>query len=65
MKIEVKPVSSSTPSTWEDDLKGLVQRAQAGDRTACPALREYLDAHHEVWQEAGDLVKQAEEAWKH
>lgn len=56
--------AKAAPSRWEEDLKGLVQRAQQGDRTAVPALREYLEAHPEVWQEAGDVAKQAEEAWK-
>jgi len=53
--------STKPPNT---QLRDLVQRAQNGDQTAVPGLRMFLDAHPEVWLQAGDLAKQATEAWK-
>ena len=44
-------------------LAELVQRAQQGDVTALPLLREALEADPSVWQEYGDLAAQAQEAW--
>jgi hypothetical protein len=46
-----------------DRLAELVQRAQQGDVTALPLLREALEADPAVWQEYGDLAAQAQEAW--
>jgi hypothetical protein len=44
-------------------LAELVQRAQQGDLTALPLLREALEADPALWQEYGDLAAQAQEAW--
>jgi hypothetical protein len=40
----------------------LVGRARQGDVTVLPRLKEFLDAHPQVWQELGDLALHAEEA---
>ena len=47
----------------EDRLAELVQRAQQGDVTALPLLREALEGDPSLWQEYGDLAAQAQEAW--
>ena len=44
-------------------LAELVQRAQQGDLTVMPLLREALVADPSIWQEYGDLAAQAQEAW--
>src|SRR5262245_50727317 len=44
-------------------LAELVQRAQQGDLTVLPLLREALEADPSLWQEYGDLAAQAQEAW--
>ena len=46
-----------------DRLAELVQRAQQGDLTALPLLREALEGDPSLWQEYGDLAAQAQEAW--
>jgi hypothetical protein len=46
-----------------DRLAELVQRAQQGDLTVLPLLREALEADSSLWQEYGDLAAQAQEAW--
>ena len=46
-----------------DRLTLLIQRAMQGDRDVLPALRECLDAHPELWQDAGNLALQAQRAW--
>jgi hypothetical protein len=44
-------------------LAELVQRAQQGDLSVLPLLREALEGDPTVWQEYGDLAAQAQEAW--
>jgi hypothetical protein len=44
-------------------LAELVRRAQQGDLTVLPLLREALEADPSLWQEYGDLAAQAQEAW--
>jgi hypothetical protein len=44
-------------------LAELVQRAQQGDMTVLPLLREALECDPSLWQEYGDLAAQAQEAW--
>ena len=44
-------------------LAELVQRAQQGDLTVLPLLREALEGDPTVWQEYGDLAAQAQESW--
>src|SRR5262245_7998003 len=44
-------------------LESLVERAQQGDETVLPELRQVLDNHPELWQRCGDLALQAQTAW--
>jgi hypothetical protein len=44
-------------------LQELVQRAQQGDTTVLPELKEALDADASIWQTYGDLAFQARAAW--
>jgi hypothetical protein len=46
-------------------LERLLQRAQQGDESVLPELRQVLDAHPEFWQGYGDLALQAQAAWLH
>ncbi len=46
-----------------NQLRGLVEGANSGDRSALAALRRFLDHHPEVWKTCGDLGKVAERAW--
>jgi len=43
-------------------LESLVQRAQQGDETVLPELKQVLDAHPELWQRC-DLAWHAQEKW--
>ncbi len=72
--MEEKPSSSPSESATAQSaapaepsvkalLADLVKRAQAGDPTVLPLMREILDAHPEVWQHVGDLSSVAERAW--
>ncbi len=72
--MEEKPSSSPSESATAQSaapaepsvkalLADLVKRAQAGDPTVLPLMREILDAHPEVWQHVGDLSTVAERAW--
>ena len=47
----------------DDRLRQLLQRAERGDPDTRPAVQLFLDAHPEVWREAGDLGVQAQRAW--
>ena len=38
-----------------EELARLLQRAEQGDLSALPALREVLDANAPLWREYGDL----------
>jgi hypothetical protein len=53
-------------SPWNDDrqatLSALVQRADRGDRTALPAVREVFDAVPGLWETYGDLATIAQNA---
>jgi hypothetical protein len=57
-KTEVKPDPTMAK------MRDLIARAQAGDRSAVPDLRNLLDNTPEIWKQAGDLAAQAEAAWK-
>src|ERR1700722_7275416 len=52
------------PPEEMERLQALVRRGEQGDASAVPELRQMLDDHPEIWQQYGDLAKQAEEAWK-
>jgi hypothetical protein len=47
-------------SPWNDEhqatLRALVKRADAGDRTALPAVREIFDTVPDLWSAYGDLA---------
>jgi hypothetical protein len=45
-----------------DALAQLLKRAEQGDRSVLPKLREALDANAEIWQRYGDLAGQAQAA---
>jgi len=52
-----------SPETKEDQaLKLLLKRAEMGDRSVLPELREALDNNRAIWQTYGDIAKQAEGA---
>jgi hypothetical protein len=54
-----KPTEPPAFAEWRE----LVERAQAGDTTALPCLRQLLEAHPEVWRQLADLAAQVERSW--
>ena len=56
------PQAEVDPRQEEDELARLVGRAERGDLTVLPALREALAANPDLWQTYGDLALQAEGA---
>jgi hypothetical protein len=56
------PQAEAGPRQGEDELARLVARAERGDLTVLPALREALAANPHLWQTYGDLSLQAEGA---
>jgi hypothetical protein len=44
-------------------LKGLIERANAGDAGAVAEVRAFLDANPGLWRRVGDLAGHAEAAW--
>ena len=56
------PQAEAGPRQQEDELARLVARAERGDLTVLPALREALSSHPHVWQAYGDVSLQAEGA---
>ena len=56
------PQAEAGPRQKEDELARLVGRAERGDLTVLPALREALAANPNLWQTYGDLSLQAEGA---
>jgi hypothetical protein len=48
------------PQPATDELARLLARAEQGDRSVLPQLREALGANAEVWQRYGDLAGQAQ-----
>ena len=45
------------------ELNALVQRAKAGDASAMPRLRQYLDRNPQLWNGPGEVALQAQAAW--
>lgn len=45
------------------ELRRLTMRANAGDPTALPRMREILEETPRIWQHVGDVARQAERAW--
>jgi hypothetical protein len=60
--VATEGTSQPTPELIAE-IKALVARAKAGDETAVPQLRGYLDRHPELWQKYGDAAAQTERAW--
>ncbi len=58
-----KQASHDNDSPYTPELHDLVERAQRGDQTAMPELRQLLDKSPELWQQVGDLAKHVETAW--
>ena len=50
-------------SPYTPELCDPIERAQRGDQTAVPELRQLLDKTPELWQQIGDLAKHVETAW--
>lgn len=50
----------SPESTATDELRSLLTKAEQGDLSVLPALRQILDDRSEIWQEYGNLALQAE-----
>lgn len=46
-----------------EEVKQLVQRAEAGDTSVLPELRRLLTEVPELWQQYGDLALHAEKTW--
>ena len=51
----------SEPMTNEE-IGRLLERAQAGDASALPQLREWLDKRPDIWRRLGDLAGHARES---
>jgi hypothetical protein len=47
---------------YSDEIRVLLDRAQRGDQTVLPALKELLDERPELWREFGNLAWHAEQA---
>jgi hypothetical protein len=60
--VNPNPQAEAGPRQEEDELARLVGRAERGDLSVLPALREALAAHPQLWQTYGDLALQAEGA---
>lgn len=58
-----KQTSHDTDSPYTLELRDLIERAQQGDETALPELRELLDKTPELWRQVGDVAKHVEAAW--
>jgi hypothetical protein len=55
--------SDDSTLTDLDHLRAVLERAEQGDDTAVPELREALDAHSSIWKQYADLARQARDAW--
>jgi hypothetical protein len=58
-----KQRSHDIESPYTPELRDLVERAQHGDETAMPELRQLLDKSPQLWEQIGDLAKHVETAW--
>jgi hypothetical protein len=50
----------AAPQSAADELASLLTRAERGDRTALPELRQALDSNANLWRHYGDLAAHAE-----
>jgi hypothetical protein len=55
--------SDDSTLTDLDHLRAVLARAEQGDDTVLPDLREALDAHSSIWKQYGDLARHARDAW--
>ena len=60
MNPTANPTQAGRPYT--EEMRQVLERAQQGDRSVLPRLRELLDERPELWREAGDLAAHAREA---
>ena len=58
-----KQTAHDMDSPYTPLLRDLIDRAQHGDETVLPELRELLDKTPELWQQVGDVAKHVETAW--
>jgi hypothetical protein len=58
-----KPSEVEPARAAEDELRGLLARARAGDAAVLPALRAALDGRPELLRTCGDLASRARDAW--
>ena len=58
-----KQTAHDTDNPYTPQLRDLIDRAQHGDETALPDLRELLNKTPELWQQVGDIAKHVETAW--
>jgi hypothetical protein len=57
-----KPPTEQSGDLWQR-LRALADRAQKGDATALPEIRQTLDGHPQIWKMAGDWSVHAREVW--
>jgi hypothetical protein len=57
-----KPPAEQSGDLWQR-LQALADRAQSGDDSALPEIRQTLDEDPEVWKTAGDFSVLARELW--
>ncbi len=58
-----KAAAPPKPAPAADPLEELLRRAQKGDESVLPQLRQTLDANPHLWREPGDVARLSEEAW--
>src|SRR5262249_56406747 len=51
------------PDAALERLRGILARAEQGDASALPEVRQALDQFSELWQRYGDLALHARQAW--
>ena len=59
------PTSANASRIEKNETKkiaGLIRRAEGGDKAALSTFREIFDTKPEVWEEVGNLARQAEHA---
>jgi hypothetical protein len=54
------PQAETEQQTEQERFALLLKRAEAGDRSVLPKLREVLDADERIWQNYGDIAQQSE-----
>jgi hypothetical protein len=60
--MEGKPqINHNLPNpTHTEQLQELLLKAQEGDRSILPQLKQVLDTNPDLWQQVGDLAQHAE-----